>query len=347
MSNPIRLVRVLTAAAAVGGLTLATAPALAATSPDAIAPRIVSTYCGHHIYSLTTIPAARFSPLTASRAQLSANNFPARPSAGRPALLAQWKRFVAWPGATRSTCAGLHVTHRKSGGLPRTGAARPAGKTGSATQNWSGVVVHNNYYSDAEANWTLPTAHGSSGTNDYSSSWVGIGLGQSSSYPLMQAGTESDYTSGSGHYYFWLEVFPEEDQVVKDGAVLPGDAVGTHITYTTSGPEFHLWDTTSGLNAEYKVSGSWKNDGHAEWIYERTEINGELPYLADAPPTFTSAQAVVSGTWYPMGKLPYYSQVMYNCPETQELAYPGTISSNGYSFGEEFLHYGDECAPGS
>jgi Peptidase A4 family len=338
-------VRVLTAAAVLAGLTLATAPAFAATSPDAVAPRVIATSCGHRIYSLTTIPAAGFNPLTATPAQLSANNFPARPSPSHPVALAQWKRFVARAGATRSTCAGLRLTHQTSGGLRRPGAvSRPDAVTGtSPTQNWSGYVVNSHNYSDAEAEWTLPYANGVTGTSDYSCAWVGIGLGDSSSFPLMQAGTESDYLGGTLQYYLWYEVYPDTAKVHTDAAVEPGDNVGVHVTYTTSGPEFHLWDTTRNFNQDLKVSGSWDNDGHAEWIYERTTFDGVINYLADAPPSFTEAQAVITGGgWTPLGDLPATAIDMYNCPETQELAYPGAISSSGYNFTEHYLHHGDD-----
>jgi hypothetical protein len=285
-----------------------------------------------------------FNPLTATVAELNANNYPARPARRNVSAYAQWKRFAVKPAATRSSCAGLHQASRNVSGLgqARAAAAQPADTTApSPSQNWAGYVAHNNTYSDALAEWTLPTATGVSGTDDYSSSWVGIGLGNSSPDPLMQAGSESDWLNGTPQYYMWLQVFPEESkQQIVDFGVNGGDAVGVHVTYTTSGPEFHLWDTTRSFNKQFQVGGSWKNDGHAEWIYERTAINKEYPYLADAAPTFTSAQATVAGAQFPLDELPSVPLDMYNCPETQVIADPGAIS--GESFAEHYLHHGDQ-----
>lgn len=316
-----------------------------ARNPDTLAPRITRTYCGHHIWSISTTPARGFSALRATAAELNANNYPLRPARSDARAYAQWERFVASPAATRSSCAGLHQRRPRGSGLPASAVrARHGGPTAASdSQNWAGNVVHDNTYSDVEADWTLPTASGVSGTNDYSSSWVGIGLGDSSQFPLMQAGTESDWLNGTQHYYFWIEVFPEESQVIKDGDVFGGDSVGAHVTYTTAGPKFHVWDTTRFFNRNYQTSGSWDNDGHAEWIYERTrQPNKKLPYLADAAPTFTEAQATVSGAQFPLGQLPHVALDMYNCPETQEIAGALDISGDGLSFATQYLHHGDQ-----
>jgi hypothetical protein len=316
-----------------------------ARNPDTLAPRISRTYCGHDVWSISTTPAAGFSPLRATAAELNANNYPLRPALSNARAYAQWKRFVASPAATRSSCAGLHPGGRRGSSLPASAVrARPAGQTqASDSQNWTGNVVHNNTYSDVEADWTLPFASGVSGTNDYSSSWVGIGLGDSSQFPLMQAGSESDWLNGTQHYYLWIEVFPQQSEVIKDGAVSGGDSVGAHVTYTTAGPKFHIWDLTRNFNGDYQTPGSWSNDGHAEWIYERPrQGNGKLPYLADAAATFTQAQATVSGTQFPLGQLPHVALDMYNCPETQQIAGALGISANGLSFATQYLHHGDQ-----
>ena len=115
----------------------------------------------------------------------------------------------------------------------------------------------------------------------------------------------------------------------------------------------HVWDTTTGFNNDYVVGGDWGNDGHVEWIYERPCINYDggcwIQYLADAAPSFTEAQAVITNVqWYPLGDLPNVALDMTNCAETQVLAEPGSISSSGYNFSTTYLHHGDsyECTAG-
>lgn len=76
-----------------------------ARNPDTVAPRISRTYCGHDVWSISTTPARGFSPLRATTAELNANNYPLRPALSDARAYAQWKRFVASPAATRSSCA--------------------------------------------------------------------------------------------------------------------------------------------------------------------------------------------------------------------------------------------------
>ena len=161
----------------------------------------------------------------------------------------------------------------------------------------------------------------------------------------MQAGSESDYLNGTRQYDLWLEVYPNQPtEIIVDSNVAAGDNVGVHVTYRAKTAVFHIVDTTKGFNQHYTVSGSFSNDGHAEFVYERPSLNNGLPYLADAPPAFTGAQATIGSTWHPLGALSRYAYDMYNCANNQEMAFPGGISANGYSFGESFVSFGDNFA---
>jgi Peptidase A4 family len=333
---------------AAGLLCAGTTPATALTrpaSPDSAVPATSQFYCGHGIWAVSTFPARGFNPLAATTGELERNGYPPRPAASDPVAFAQWRRLVTTPGATRSSCAGLREVDRTSGS-PLAPAGHPSPATGvseaSSSANWSGYVVHNAAYNDIEANWVVPSAGGYAGTDDYSSSWVGINLGQHSAYPIMQAGSESDYLNGTRDYDLWLEVYPDQpSEIVVDSHIAAGNSVGVHVTYSSTTAAFHIVDDTTGFNQHYAVYGSFSNDGHAEFIYERPSINGSLPYLADAPPAFTSAQATIGSTWHPLGALSSYSYDMYNCAGTQEMASPGGIGSNGYSFAESFKSFGD------
>ena len=335
-------VLLLAGAAAVG----AAQSSVAAINPDAMAPTITRTACPGGIWAIHTTPARGFNPLTATTAELNANNYPLRPPKSNPRGLAQWKKFVVKPAVLANSCPSIRKSNHAGGALrlPAT-SIRPDGVTSTATSvNWAGYVAHGATYTEAEAQWVVPAVSGVAGTNDYSSSWVGVGLGQSSYYELMQAGTEADYYGqyGTPNYYLWYEVYPDQNDSGYLSVTYPLDTVGVHISYESSGPEFHVWDDTIGYNKTFQVGGSWGDDGHAEWIYERPAINNEIPYLADAAPGFFDAQAVTGGAWQSLAAASDIQMTMYNCPGTQELAYPGAIS--GETFTAVYLHHGDQNA---
>jgi hypothetical protein len=350
--SSIRLFTVMVAlGTAAGLLSTGVSPATASTrgvNPDSAAPAIRRSYCGHGVWAVSFIPARGFNPLAATAVELDRNGYPSRPAVGDRAAFAQWRKLVTEPGATRSSCAGVReVDHTNGGPVAPAGHLRLAAGVNQASQsaNWSGYGVHNAAYNDIEANWVIPSAGGYAGTDDYSSSWVGINLGQHSAYPIMQTGSESDYLNGTRQYQLWLEVYPDQPkEVVVDSNVAAGDNVGMHVTYTSTTAAFHIVDTTRGFNQHYMVPGSYSNDGHAEFIYERPSIHGSFPYLADAPPAFTSAQAAIGSTWHPLGTLSSYIYDMYDCAGNKEMASPRNIGSNGYSFSESWLSFGDNFA---
>jgi Peptidase A4 family len=320
-------------------------PAAAAVTANAAAPTIIRTACPGGIWAITTKPAAGFNPLTATSAQLAANNYAASPAKTDTTAYAQWKKFVLSPSALTSACPSTTSNGRSSGGGALRTAVSPDGLTGYAAQtNWSGYMAHGALYTEAEASWGLPGVIGAvAGTNEYSSTWVGIGLGQSSTNQLFQAGSESDYVNGKQQNYLWFELVPLEGQKVMTYAVKPGDSVGAHVAYTSNGPMFHVWDTTARYNDTVLVTGSWGDDGHAEWIYERTQINNKFPYLAEAPATFTAVQALTGGSWKTLSAMSDVAITMYNCPGNTVLAYPEGIQGTS-TFTEHWANHGDNNA---
>jgi hypothetical protein len=202
---------------------------------------------------------------------------------------------------------------------------------GATSLNWAGNVDHNLGYTDAEATWKVPKASGGSGA--YSSMWVGVGLGNSARYPLVQAGSESD---GNGHTYAWLEIYPQEAEIpLPEMNVHPGDTLAVHVTFGAGGgtAAFHLVNKTRNIDRHYgqNYAGTYP-DGHAEFIAERPCIGGVLPNLANfGKATFTGAQVAAGGHWYPVGTAShyYYSMVGYS---GRTMAVPGAISSNHLNF---------------
>ncbi len=97
----------------------------------------------------------------------------------------------------------------------------------------------------------------------------------------------------------------------------------------------------NGFNDTFVSRGTWTPDGHAEWIYERPTIAGNVNLLANAAPTFTGADALVTGgPWTPVGNLRHSYVTSWTCNDSLELGYPGSISADGSSFSGEYLHSG-------
>ena len=75
----------------------------------------------------------------------------------------------------------------------------------SQSTNWSGYAVTGGTFTDVKGSWVVPTVT-SSGTNSYSSTWVGIDGFSSST--VEQTGTDSDFVNGHAQYYAWYEMYP-------------------------------------------------------------------------------------------------------------------------------------------
>jgi hypothetical protein len=76
---------------------VAAQPASAALAANAAAPTITRTACPGGIWAITTKPAKGFDLLTATTAQLEANNYPTPPAKTDSAAYEQWKKFALSP----------------------------------------------------------------------------------------------------------------------------------------------------------------------------------------------------------------------------------------------------------
>ncbi len=343
--------------------------AAASVNPDTLKPTVTSAYCGHGISAVSVTPARGFNPLTATAAELEANGYPARPAASRAPDVATWRTFVARHKAEKSACNSFRpsdISHQASVSPPVTES--------SASTNWAGYEAGNATYTDIEAQWELPPIAKTTNVIADSASWVGIGTGTNSQSALVQAGSESDmFSSLANNYSLWFEVYPEEASQQLKVAVKATDLVGVRITdgphqqygcnnvdctsYATCTAAtcalIHIWDPARNFDESYEVGGDWSNQGHVEWIYERPCDTSQpksscLPYLADAAPDFSQAEAVIAGAWYPLGKLGSGSGTgtsvddirMTDCKGTTVLAAPGQAYSS--TFGVTWDAYGDD-----
>jgi hypothetical protein len=193
---------------------------------------------------------------------------------------------------TDISCTSEGVRDHHGEKVPTPGVApdaksAPSGSGGSYT-NWSGYVTAAStaYYADME--WYQPTVTNPAGTNDsYSCFWPGVG-GENGGV-MVQAGSEADrhsYLPGQSDY-FWYEVWTNNSSVqtrVNGLSLTAGDDVGAAVSYNQSAGNvtFTLVNFDAGTSASFTVATP-PPSGTAEWIVERTQINGSstFPYLAN------------------------------------------------------------------
>jgi hypothetical protein len=262
------------------------------------------------VYAFTQPPAG-FDPLAASPEELAAWGYPPRPNPQEgPQALAAWSHDVSIP--LRRVVPQL----KKSKGVyhgPLTGLKVAPGPSGSnpasTSSNWSGYALvpasgaQPFYY--VNGRWTVPTVKQAPGTCsggwDYSSEWVGIG-GFSDSF-LLQAGSAANVFCDIGNnipeYFPWFEWLPAAETVLYENATTetlypfdPGDYLIVAVWATnfsggvsTTG-NVYFADVTQGWVASLtfsaaSVGGSEVTGQSAEWIVERTEVDGALATLPD------------------------------------------------------------------
>ena len=254
-------------------------------SPDARTGAREVSNCGNGVSAVTVRLPAGFDPLTATAAQLAANDLPLRP-AGR-AQLAAWRTFVTGGvQAARTTCSFAPVTPSSA---PRSivGDAKPATSqsivgdaklassqsiVGDAQSMQSQSIVGDaspvlgtltppataprpgpggNRASAATPAVVFGTWRVTRPRNDpaaAASSWAGIGLGRRAD-PRIQAG------SAAGGYfgpYLWWRVVPQrpnEQRISLDTA--PGDTVYVRIQLLRGRAAVTIRDENTGAGGSY------------------------------------------------------------------------------------------------
>lgn len=213
--------------------------------------------------------------------------------------------------------------------------------------NWSGYQVFpasgsGNTYTDVDAQWVVPSVTSSTGDDQYTSSWVGLGSGQGEDssgdkYLLDQAGTLQSVVNGDKSYTFFWELFPENaEQITPPNGisvpVSPGNTVEVDVVHHSgaNSSEFFLENLTTDQGASFIVDfagGYTEGGGQAEWIMERPEIGNQFPQLADYR-TFTFHNMSVTNenndAYYP-GQLTRQQDYMTNCLDTVTLSSPNNL----------------------
>jgi hypothetical protein len=179
------------------------------------------------------------------------------------------------------------------------------------SSNWYGynqgtLEKGNKLFNSVSGDWIVPTAttH-TSGQDEFSSTWIGIGGGCVDANcvvgdnTLIQTGTEQD-VSGSGQqsYSAWWEVIPGPGLTISNFGVSPGDHMHADISELVN--DANVWkitlqDVTKGETFTQTVPYS-SSHLTAEWIQETPLVFGTngaglaaLPNLTTN--TFTNATA--------------------------------------------------------
>jgi hypothetical protein len=252
-------------------------PALAGTAGNANAragARVV-TSCGAGVSAVNVRLPAGFDPLTATPAQLAANDLPLRPT-GR-VQLATWRRFVTGGvQAARSTCVFAAVTPssapRSIVGDAKSGESAQSivgdAKSGESAQSIVGDTTPALGTLRPPATAPRPSPGGNRATaatatvvygtwrvtrpkNDPTaamSSWAGLGRGRAGS-PLVQAGS-----SAGGYFgpYLWWRVAPQrpnEQRISLDTAA--GDTIYVRIQLLRGQATVTIRDESTGAGGTY------------------------------------------------------------------------------------------------
>jgi hypothetical protein len=110
---------------------------------------------------------------------------------------------------------------------------------------------------------------------------------------LIQDGVEQDWTGGKPSYYAWIESIPQPEVKINNFPVLPGDVISAHSSVgkkngvVTGFYYIANYNTKKSVSLSLPLPKNTKFSGlTAEWILERTEVNGTfsrpLPFFARA-----------------------------------------------------------------
>jgi hypothetical protein len=152
-------------------------------------------------------------------------------------------------------------------------AAAPAADAATArttSTNWAGYAVHRSgvRFREVTAAWRVPAVDCSSGEQQWSASWVGLGGYSETSNALEQIGTESDCSStGTATYSAWYELVPENSHTI-DLTARPGDRISARVIVRGRRVALRLENLTRHRTYSRTLTASAIDVSSAEWIVE-------------------------------------------------------------------------------
>lgn len=223
-----------------------------------------------------------FDPLSAADSQLEDYGFPKRPD------INDTKAYSRWVQAVSGTRIVPEFENSGRRHLPnqRTGKSEVVGNTTSSTSgNWSGYSIQKSGtpFVQVEGIWIVPSVNNQfSSINGYMSEWVGID-GNCTCNDLIQDGTEQQYTGGKATYYAWIEFIPQNEVIVPNFSVAPGDVITAYSWVSEKSNviygDYYLYNanTKKSVSASIKIPPKTTFSGKSvEWIVERTEVGGSF-----------------------------------------------------------------------
>ena len=264
-------------------------------------------------------PALTGDPLSFTREELVARDFPPRPDPARePQRYAEWLQYASRP---------VNVIDAKVVPSKRVhGPATPAAHANAGSQatpaviyndpsretTWSGYAIHPDVAFDyIYGSWPVPytTNEGGFWSTTYSAFWVGLGGWPVVPGSIVQAGTEQDTDSRfwieSSSNYAWYEWFQATQQSIANFPIQPDDQVTTWVWTTDANgyfapngnyAHFMIYDATSGNLAivppyERPANAYYSTSVSAEWIIER-------PFYGSTTPDLTNyGSTVMTDAW--------------------------------------------------
>jgi len=234
---------------------------------------------------------AGFDPVKASDDELLAYGYPRRPDISEKKAYSYWLKAVSCtrvnPDFTPVPGRFHNIQNLKSLGTV------DSTTTYYTSGNWSGYALYDaspgtEKYREVVGVWPVPNvgsqASTEAKTDMYSSMWVGIdGDGTSD---LIQDGTEQDWNAGTAFYAAWVEMLPAAELRISTSAfpIQPGDFLYAYseVVVPTSGTTYGKYyianyNTRLAASATINLPSSVSYHGEsAEWIVERTQVNGSF-----------------------------------------------------------------------
>jgi hypothetical protein len=210
---------------------------------------------------------------------------------------------------------------------PTSAAAQPAPQA-QPSQNWSGYIGSNAYYSGVSALIQTPVAHGQQTTTSAVASWVGIG--GTTSNDLIQAGVEVDTSGPVAQYSAWIETLPQASRTVAL-QIGPGDWVFVDIHELA----FDQWQVTivDGQQVFQRQIQYASSHSSAEWIVEDpSAARGLVPLAMVTGANFANMMAIANGQPTAPAQLSPQIAILVG-PNRQVEASPSPLGPDGNSFG--------------
>ena len=236
-----------------------------------------------------------FDPVSAADSQLEDYGYPRRPDPGDTKAYANWVKAVSTTRITPQLSINANVVHRANQRKGAPTAASSGSTLATESLNWSGfsLTAAGAPFREVVGLWVVPSLSNQfKSFTGYESEWVGID-GNCDCNDLIQDGTEQDWTGGKPSYYAWVEFIPEPEVKINNFPVSPGDVIYAHSSIGKKNGVVTGFYYIANFNTRKSVSTSLaipKNTQFsgltAEWIMERTEVNGSfsrpLPFYARA-----------------------------------------------------------------